>query len=387
LAQGPLPPSGRAAVPSRPRRRAVLSGAMDQAGDLLADILASGKRMVVATVSALPKALLALAFLYVGLKVINCVASALQRRLEAISVRKRTRRASRFPTFRSFGSAGGNADEVDDPEEPKDESGEPPRIDPTLMKFVVSSASNGLKVMLLITVASMVGISTTSFIAVFSACTVAIGLALRGLLSDLAAGVMLLIFRRYDVGDLIEIPDAFGKVAEIGLFETTVRTLDNKIVVVPNSRVQVTTNLSEPGIIRVDVAMKIGHDTDLRAAKGILLQLVAANPRVLRDPAPAVLLSEVDVLGKALTMRVWVRGDDYIPVPFALREEAALALEEAGLALARWPVAEGAPAAGAPVAATSPLPTLLMGRAASVPPLSAGVTKAEGPAAGMGCDS
>uniref|UniRef100_A0A7S2PC77 Mechanosensitive ion channel protein n=1 Tax=Zooxanthella nutricula TaxID=1333877 RepID=A0A7S2PC77_9DINO len=361
---------------------------MDQAGDLLADILASGKRMVVATVSALPKALLALAMVYIGLKVINCVSGALQRRLEAISVRKRTRRAYRLPTLRSFASAGNNEDESDesDEPEPKDEAGEKSRVDPTLMKFVVSSASNGLKVMLLITVASMVGISTTSFIAVFSACTVAIGLALQGLLGDLAAGVMLLIFRRYDVGDLIEIPDVFGKVAEIGLFETTVRTLDNKIVVVPNSRVQVTTNLSEPGIIRVDVAVKIGHDTDLRAAKESLLQLVKTSPRVLPEPAPAVLLSEVDVLGKEFIMRVWVRGDDYIPVPFALREEAALALEEAGLALARWPVAEGAPAAGAPVAATSPLPTLLMGRAASVPPLSAGVTKAEGPAAGMGSD-
>merc|ERR1719229_232618 len=185
----------------------------------------------------------------------------------------------------------------------------------------------------------MVGISTTSFVAVLSMCSLAVGLALQGLLKDFAAGVMLLVFRKYDVGDLIDIKDVVSavKVVEIALFETVVCSLDNKTIAVPNSQINVVTNLSEQRRIRVDVALKIGHDTGLRAAKDVLLQVLQASPGVLQEPAPEVLVSEVDVLGKELTMRAWLRKADYIPVPPALREEAVLALEEAGLALSRWP--------------------------------------------------
>jgi len=177
--------------------------------------------------------------------------------------------------------------------------------------------------LLLVAVASTVGISTTSLVAVLSMCSLAIGLAMQGLLKDLAAGVMLLVFRKYDVGDLIDIKDVVVgtvRVVEIALFETVVCSLDNKTIAVPNSQISVVTNLSEQRKIRVDVALKIGHDTGLRAAKDVLLQLVNASPAVLQEPAPEVLVSEVDVLGKELIMRVWLRKADYIPVPFALRE-------------------------------------------------------------------
>jgi len=210
-------------------------------------------------------------------------------------------------------------------------------VDPTFIKFAISFASNGLKALLLISVASILGISTTSFVAVLSMSSLAIGLALQGLLKDLAAGVMLLVFRKYDVGDLVNIAGVFGKVVEIALFETVVRSPDNKTISIPNSQVSVITNLSEQETLRADVALKIAHDTGLRAAKDVLLRVVRTSPRVLQHPAPQVLVSQVDELGKELSMRVWLGKADYTTVPFVLREEGVLALEEAGLALSRLP--------------------------------------------------
>merc|ERR1719382_902841 len=105
----------------------------------------------------------------------------------------------------------------------------------------------------------MLKISTTSFIAVLSMCSLAIGLALQGLLKDLAAGVMLLIFRKYEVGDLVDFAGVYGRVVEIALFETVVRSLDNKTITVPNSQIKVVTNLSEQIMIRTDVPLKVSH--------------------------------------------------------------------------------------------------------------------------------
>jgi len=282
----------------------------------------------------LPKVSLAVAVLLIGLKVISCVKSWILKELESTRpLRSRSKQLS----MRSIeGMCGGSGSEDSDVEDDSFLERSDP-VDPTFIKFAISLASNGLKALLLISVASILGISTTSFVAVLSMSSLAIGLALQGLLKDLAAGVMLLVFRKYDVGDLVDIAGVFGKVAEIALFETVVRSPDNKTISIPNSQVNVITNLSAQATIRADVALKIGHDTGLRAAKDVLLRLVRTSPKVLQDPAPQVLVSQVDELGKELTMRVWLDKADYTTVPFAIREEAVLALEDAGLALSRWP--------------------------------------------------
>merc|ERR1719382_377962 len=353
-------------------------------------IVDASKRAGVAALTTLPEILGAVAILVIGVKIINRAAPWMQRKLEYLNSQKPKKVSAR--SFSSMFSSGSREEENENEGDEDLERQETHRVDPTLLKFAVSFASNGLKALLFIIVAPMVGISTTSFAAVLSMSSLAIGLALQGLLKDFAAGVMLLVFRKYDVGDLIDIKGVVSmvKVVEIALFETVVCSLDNKTIAVPNGQINIVTNLSEQRRLRVDVALKIGHDTGLRAAKDVLLQLLKASPGVLQEPAPEVLVSEVDVLGKELIMRAWVRKADYIPVPPALREEAILSLEEAGLALARWPsspfqplppaAAEGAAAAAAAAVDAGPqgLPTLLTSRAVEqLPRAAADLQKAE----------
>jgi len=175
-------------------------------------------------------------------------------------------------------------------------------------------------------------------LAVLTTSALAVGMAMQGLLKDLAAGVMLLVFRPYSVGDLIQAAEQTGRVSEIGMFETTLLSLDNKTIIVPNSKVSIVTNLSSEDTIRVDVALKISHHTSLRQAKEVLLQVAKECPCVLPDRVPQVLVSDTSELGRDLIIRAYVRSADYIPAPFMLREEALLALDEASVPLASMPL-------------------------------------------------
>merc|ERR1711933_345888 len=120
-----------------------------------------------------------------------------------------------------------------------------------------------------------------------------------------------------------------GKVHEIGMFETTILTLDNRTVKIPNSEIRIITNLSDQGIIRVDVPLRICHRENLRRAKEALVRVTHECSYVLADPHASVLVSDVDEFGRTLIMRVWLRSVDYIPGPFALREQAVLACDDA----------------------------------------------------------
>merc|ERR1712217_843149 len=151
---------------------------------------------------------------------------------------------------------------------------------------------------------------------------------------DLAVGVMLLVFRPYEVGDLIQAAKQTGRVSEIGMFETTMLSLDNKTIIVPNSQISIVTYLSTQGMIRIDVALKISHFTSLRQAKKVLLQVANSEPMVLLERAPEVLVTDSNELGRDLTIRVYVRSADYIAAPFILREQAVRALDEAHISLA-----------------------------------------------------
>jgi len=290
----------------------------------------------------LPKVLLALLLVILGCRIVNCLASRLQRRLESIGSKSKaeepskddeesqdsssTRASTRTLTSKSFAKVK-NAT----------------KLNPTLVKFAVSIFSNALKCFLLLEGAAMVNIQTTSFLAVLSMSALAVAMAMQGLLKDLAAGILLLVFQPYVAGDLIQAVQQTGRVSEIGMFETTLISLDNKTIIIPNSQISIVTNLSTQDIIRVDVALKISHSASLRQAKEVLLRVAQACPMVLPDRAPQVLVSDTSELGRDLIIRAYVHSADYIPAPFALREEALLALDEANVSLASMPLFHPSP--------------------------------------------
>jgi len=160
------------------------------------------------------------------------------------------------------------------------------KTDKTLIPFLRSLTSWGLKVLLFISVASMVGIATTSFVAVLGAAGLAIGLALQGSLANFAGGVLLLVFRPYKIGDLIESQGNLGIVKEIQIFNTILTTFQNKTVVLPNSAVSsnAITNVTANGTIRVDMEVGISYDSNIDEAKKVILDTIAKNDKVLKDP-------------------------------------------------------------------------------------------------------
>ena len=201
--------------------------------------------------------------------------------------------------------------------------------DPTLAKFLCSLSSILLKALLIISVASMVGIETTSFVAILGAAGLAIGLALQGSLSNFAGGVLVLLFKPYRVGDFVEAQGVSGTVAEIQIFNTILKTPDNKVVIVPNGAISndVITNYSMETTRRVDFVFGIGYDDDIPKARKVITRLVEADPRVFADPAPQIVVSELADSSVNFTVRVWAEASDYWGVYFDLTEQVKVAFD------------------------------------------------------------
>src|SRR6516225_9976989 len=163
-------------------------------------------------------------------------------------------------------------------------------VDVSLQSFLASMISVGLKILLLVSVAGMIGIQTTSFVAVIGALGLAVGLALQGSLANFAGGVLILIFKPFKTGDLIESQGQTGVVQEIQIFNTILLTPENKTVILANGAVSNSTivNYSRHGNLRVDITVGIAPDTDIQKAKNVALQVLKANDKVLTDPAPSV---------------------------------------------------------------------------------------------------
>ncbi len=197
------------------------------------------------------------------------------------------------------------------------------RTDPSLHRFALTLASIGLKILLLISVASLIGIPTTSFIAVLGAAGLAIGLALQGSLSNFAGGVLILIFKPFRVGDVIEAAGYSGVVREIQIFHTILTTFDNRRVVIPNAQLSNNSlvNINIEPTRRVDMKFSISHGDDIVKAKNILASLLQADSRVLQDPAPTVALSELGESSLNFVVRAWVKTPDYWPVFFNMQEQ------------------------------------------------------------------
>lgn len=208
-------------------------------------------------------------------------------------------------------------------------------VEATLQKFLSNLMNFGLKGLLLISVASMVGIETTSFIAVLGAAGLAIGLALQGSLANFAGGVLILLFRPYKIGDFIETNGHMGSVQAIEIFSTILTTGDNKTVIIPNGAVSNNpiTNFSKQATRRVDIVFGISYDDDLRVGKDVLTKMIEADERIHSDPAPMVVISSLGDSCVNITTRSWVDSGNYWPVYFDLMEKGKLGLEEAGLSI------------------------------------------------------
>lgn len=209
------------------------------------------------------------------------------------------------------------------------------KMEETLSNFLESLISILLKALLLISVASMVGIETTSFIAVLGAAGLAIGLALQGSLANFAGGVLILIFRPYKVGDVIDAAGYLGTVRGIEIFNTIMTTPDNKTIILPNGAVSsgAIVNFSTQETRRVDIEFGIGYGDDIKKAKDILAGLIAAEERILDDPAPLIAVSSLGDSSVNIVTRSWVQASDYWPVYFDLMENAKLAFDEQGISI------------------------------------------------------
>ncbi len=207
-------------------------------------------------------------------------------------------------------------------------------VDRALHSFIGSLAGIVLKVLLLVSVASMVGVETTSFIAVIGAAGLAIGLALQGSLANFAGGVLIMLFRPFRAGDWIEGQGVSGSVDSIHIFHTTLKTADNKVVIVPNGSLSNgnITNYSREPIRRADINLGIDYSSDIKQARDVLLK-IAQDPRVLMEPEPVVFVTGLGDSAVNLSLRVWVATQDYWPVTFSFIELAKERLTEAGIGI------------------------------------------------------
>ena len=208
-------------------------------------------------------------------------------------------------------------------------------VEPTLHGFIGSLASIALKVLLLISVAGMVGIETTSFIAVLGAAGLAVGLALQGSLANFAGGALILFLRPFRAGEYIEAQGVSGTVDSIQIFNTVLKTPDNKTVIVPNGSLSNGNiiNYSRQATRRVDLNIGIDYSDDLKLAKDILMGLAQGDSRVLKDPEPVVWLVSLGDNSVNLSLRMWTKTEDYWGVFFELQEKAKLEFDAAGISI------------------------------------------------------
>lgn len=209
------------------------------------------------------------------------------------------------------------------------------RVEITLARFLRSLLSVALKVLLLISVAGMVGIETTSFIAVLGAAGLAVGLALQGSLANFAGGVLILLFRPFRVGEVINAQGELGTVYEIGILNTVLKTFDNKTVIIPNGILAngTITNMSMEQTRRVDWTFGVSYDDDVAKVREVLQTLLDADDRILKEPATLIALNQFGDSSVNFIVRAWVNAADLWPVFWDMNEKVKLAFDEAGISI------------------------------------------------------
>lgn len=209
------------------------------------------------------------------------------------------------------------------------------KADPTVTGFVSSMVRIAILAFAVIAALAKFGVQTTSFVAVLGAAGFAIGLALQGSLGNFAAGVLLLVFKPIRVGDLIEAAGYLGTVKHIGIFVTTVDTLDNQKVIIPNGTLTggVINNVNGNGVRRVDLTAGISYGDDMRKAKRILEGILADHPRVLKDPAFTVAVSGLGDSSVNFVVRPWVKAEDYWTVWFDVTQSIKERFDAEGVSI------------------------------------------------------
>ena len=207
--------------------------------------------------------------------------------------------------------------------------------DPTLNKFLCGLIGAILKILLLISVASMVGIATTSFIAIIGAAGLAVGLALQGSLANFAGGVLILIFKPFKVGDTIDAQGYLGSVREISILYTIVDTFDNRRIVIPNGQLANAslTNLSAYETRRCDMSFGIGYGDDIDKAKAICKRLIEEDERALKDPEPLIVVGALGESSVDLTVRAWTKSGDLWPFYWDMQEKVKKAFDAEGISI------------------------------------------------------
>ena len=207
------------------------------------------------------------------------------------------------------------------------------KVDLTLQHFLGDLINWTLKALLFITVVSQLGVATASFTAIIGAAGLAIGLALQGSLSNFAGGTLIMIFKPYKIGDLIEAQGVLGVVKEIQIFTTHVNTPGNKLAIIPNGALSNGNiiNYTAEGKLRVDLTFGVSYDANIKETKDILMNVLTENSKILQDPAPTVNVSELADSSVNFAVRPWVNTPDYWDVYFQTTENVKIALDKAGI--------------------------------------------------------
>ena len=208
-------------------------------------------------------------------------------------------------------------------------------VDPTVIPFLTSLITVVFKALVLLSAAAMFGVDVTSFVAIFSALTLAIGLALQGNLSHFASGLVLLTIRPYKVGDVVTVGGQTGKVEAIQIFHTIISTPDNQRHIVPNGKVtgDTITNLSGQGTRGVELHVGIAYSDDVQVAREIILSVVTAHPLILPEPAPTVVVTALGDSSVNLMTRPFALSQNWWAAKTELTEQIKAALEAGGITI------------------------------------------------------
>jgi small conductance mechanosensitive channel len=206
-------------------------------------------------------------------------------------------------------------------------------VEKTLETFICNLVRTTLMVVVIIAAIGAIGVETTSFIAVFGAAGLAVGLALQGSLSNFASGVLIVLFRPYRIGDFIEAAGIAGSVEQVQILTTVLKTGDNKQIIVPNSQIMdsIIINYSASPTRRVDMVVGVSYNDDLDKVRATLEDLIAAEDRILDEPAPTIAVSALADSSVNFVVRPWVNSADYWGVTFDLTEAVKKRFDKEGI--------------------------------------------------------
>jgi len=208
-------------------------------------------------------------------------------------------------------------------------------VDATLVGFLANLTYYTLVVLVVVAAANRLGINTTSFLTIIGAAGLAVGLALKDSLANFAAGVMLVLFRPFTIGDVVSTAGIIAKVEKITIFNTHFCTGDNQLIIVPNNKIitDIITNINAKDTRRIDLTVGISYSDDMAKTKEILERLAGEDDRILKEPVPTVAVAELGDSSVNLVFRPWVKTGDYWVVRFDLTEKIKNRLDEAGISI------------------------------------------------------